>query len=244
MILPTSEELSKKAENPQQKEVVKEKEEVTEKSIQKEIPKETLKKRHILGLGALHRKRLETAPKENAPKEVTPKETSTTRNVKKAEEKVTPPFIKQAPSEEGKLHKKEETNKETPEEETVHSSLSDLLERVRKETPNKKIISNIPESSNEALIKKTEEAGEVVKPKAPAISGSVVLDSKSLSELYRKHALEHLNRIMMSAKEQANVDPDVKSKYRVSVISLTAIEMRIAEDLARRIGAKKITGEL
>jgi len=138
--------------------------------------------------------------------------------------------------------KGETIGKEAVSEEEIHSSLSELIEKVRKEPQIRK--TPIIPVSKEIVNKVAAEEAKVEQPAAVSISGSVALDSNALSTLYKLHTLEHLTRIMISAKDQPNVDPDIKAKYRISVISLTGIELRIAEDLARRIGAKKSTGEL
>ena len=136
----------------------------------------------------------------------------------------------------------EPAKEEIYEQEKLHTSLSELIEKVKKEPLTRK---NAEVSISKEIINKvvTEEE-KVEQPVAISISGSAALDSSALSSLYKLHALEHLSRIMISAKDQPNVDPDIKAKYRISVISLTGIELRISEDLARRIGAKKSTGEL
>jgi hypothetical protein len=72
----------------------------------------------------------------------------------------------------------------------------------------------------------------------------VVLDRDSMDVLIHKGLINHMGRIFISAKEQATIDSEIKEKYRLGVISLTPIELRIAEDLARRISAKKSTGEI
>ncbi len=138
-----------------------------------------------------------------------------------------------------------QNKEESSREEKIHTSLSELIEKVRREPQAEQ---NINTSAGiqvgKEVIEKVSAEEKVGQSAGISISGSAALDSGSLSELYKLHALEHLSRIIISAKDQPNVDPDIKTKYRISVISLTGIELRIAEDLARRIGAKKSTGEL
>ncbi len=134
---------------------------------------------------------------------------------------------------------------EISKEEKLHTSLSELIEKVRREPQAEENISaSAGIQVGKEAIENVSTKGKVEQPAGILISGSAAIDSGSLSELYRLRALEHLSRIIISAKDQPNVDPDIKTKYRISVISLTGIELRIAEDLARRIGAKKSTGEL
>jgi len=150
--------------------------------------------------------------------------------------------VKEEPGKVSNIPPKGETvQKKEGAKEEIHSSLSELIEKVRKE-PQLKKTTEIP--VNEEIVSKIGPTEKVEQPTGISISGSAALDSRALSVLYKLHALEHLSRIMISAKDQPNVDPDIKTKYRISIISLTGIELRIAEDLARRIGAKKSTGEL
>lgn len=171
-------------------------------------------------------------------KEETEKETTVNEPVKPAEQNV--------------KETREKPKKETPV--PVHTSLDELLARVKEvsekqsslkkgvkeETTSKEVNAKPAEEANVQIKKETEKLGKV----GIRAGSSVVLDRESVDILVHKGLMKHMGRIFISAKEQATIDNEIREKYRFGVISLTPIELRIAEDLARRISARKSTGEI
>ncbi|MCD6427678.1 MAG: hypothetical protein J7L03_06275 [Caldisericaceae bacterium] len=171
-------------------------------------------------------------------KEETKKETTVNEPVKPVEQNV--------------KETREEPKKETPI--PVRTSLDELLARVKevseKQSSLKKEIKEETTDKGRS-IEPAEEANVKIKKEAEKLGkvgiragSSVVLDRDSVDILIHKGLMKHMGRIFISAKEQATIDNEIKEKYRFGVISLTPIELRIAEDLARRISAKKSTGEI
>ncbi len=131
------------------------------------------------------------------------------------------------------------------------TSLDELLARVKevktKEELKKKQKEGGFADSNKAAVPEKEETKEVekkLKATGLKIDSSVVLDSDSVDLLSKNNIINRINRIFVSAREQSKIDRELKEKYRFGVIALTPIELRIAEDLARRISSKKSTGEI
>ena len=147
--------------------------------------------------------------------------------------------------------KEEEEQEETP----IRTSLDELLARVKevseKQSFKEKTSGGLSEESAAALLSEKENKEKIEEKKESEklgafgikISSSTVADKDSVNVLVEKGFIRHMSRIFVSAKDQAEIDAEIKEKYRLGVISLTPIEMRIAEDLARRIGSKRSTGE-
>jgi hypothetical protein len=141
-----------------------------------------------------------------------------------------------------KEERKEKIIKQKTEAERLVSktSLDELLERVKKEM----------KTEMQTPSKLKQEAKEEHEEKEPALEiavkleSSVVMDKNSAKQIVYTGLIKRFNRTFISAREQPDIDAESRSKYRIGVIALTPIELRIAEDLARRIGAKQSTGEV
>jgi len=75
-----------------------------------------------------------------------------------------------------------------------------------------------------------------------------VIDASSLRKIYdsdlsseKKNDL--ISKACISASEKSDVRDIVEGKYKVTVIALSQIEERLAEDVSKRIGGKITTGE-
>ncbi len=147
------------------------------------------------------------------------------------------------------LEKPSEEKEEVP----IRTSLDELLARVKEVTEKQEANKGLRNSSEKEsvldAIKNKEELEEKRESEELGafgikIANSIVVDKDSVDLLVKRGFIRHMNRIFISAKDQAEIDSEIKEKYRFGVISLTPIELRIAEDLARRISAKKSTGEI
>ncbi len=146
----------------------------------------------------------------------------------------------------------EESSK--PEEPPIRTSLDELLARVKEVSDSQKVNEKptAGTTSESAMAPEQKEKIEEEKKKKSEelgafgikIANSIVIDKDSVDFLVRGGLIRHMSRIFISAKDQAEINAEIKEKYRFGVISLTPIELRIAEDLARRIGAKRSTGEV
>jgi len=128
-----------------------------------------------------------------------------------------------------------------------------LLERVRSESSQHKLgeegkehgkLTGVLVNVSEREVETGKGVEEVKTPSAsqPFQSG-IVMDINSFAEILKLKKTEYLSQAFVSATVQAELDLDAKIKYRIGVIALTPIEIRLAEDLASRIAAKRSTGE-
>lgn len=130
----------------------------------------------------------------------------------------------------------EETGKEAA------SSIEILLDKLKKEEKPEEELGQIPEVPIPApqLVK------QVLKK---TFEHSFVADAESLNKIFEvldgdentKKLL--ISKVFISATEREKINFDVNDKYRVGIIALTPIELRIAEDIGKRINAKTSTGE-
>ena len=75
-----------------------------------------------------------------------------------------------------------------------------------------------------------------------------VIDASSLRKIYDSNLSTEkksdlISKACISASEKSNIRDIVEGKYKVTVIALSQIEERLAEDVSRRIGGKITTGE-
>ena len=124
--------------------------------------------------------------------------------------------------------------------EETKSSLESLLERVKSESSKLGI-----EENKEELVPQGIEVGKkgIVPPAVKHFQSGVVMDVASLTKILQLKRAEYLNGVFISASSQSKLDSNIKAKYRIGVIALTPIELRIVEDLANRIASKNSTAE-
>jgi hypothetical protein len=122
-------------------------------------------------------------------------------------------------------------------------------------------------SSIEILLGKLKKEEEPVEEKIPEVSASLkpkiefkpllkkvfehsfVIDAESLNKIFEVLGNDEeskkiiASKVFISATGREKVDSAINDKYRLGVIALTPIELRIAEDISRRINARTGTGE-
>ncbi len=174
---------------------------------------------------------------------------------KKTEEK-SPDVKKEEKIPETKIEEKvPQAKAEEKVETTPKTSLEELLERVKNEmkseTAGGKPLLKTPtaEEKKEVSIPELEKDKETIEKEVPKeisvkLETSVVMDKYSAEKIVNTDIIKRLSRTFVSAKDNPDIDSEKRTKYRIGIIALTPIELRIAEDLARRIGAKNSTGEM
>jgi hypothetical protein len=149
--------------------------------------------------------------------------------------------VEQAPaiSEEEKK-KAEEMEKEKVEEPL--SSIEILLGKLKKEEKPEKKLEQVPE--------KPVSAPQEIKPVLKkTFEHTFVADAESLNRIFEVIANDEntkklvISKVFVSATEREKINFDINDKYRLGLIALTPIELRIAEDIGKRINAKAGTGE-
>jgi hypothetical protein len=147
----------------------------------------------------------------------------------------------QAPAiSEEKKKKAEEMEKEKVEEPL--SSIEILLGKLKKEEK--------PEEKLEQAPEKPVSAPQEIKPVLKkTFEHTFVADAESLNRIFEAIANDEntkklvISKVFISATEREKINFDINDKYRLGLIALTPIELRIAEDIGKRINAKAGTGE-
>ena len=136
--------------------------------------------------------------------------------------------------------KAEEMEKEKVEEPL--SSIEILLGKLKKEEK--------PEEKLEQAPEKPVSAPQEIKPVLKkTFEHTFVADAESLNRIFEAIANDEntkklvISKVFISATEREKINFDINDKYRLGLIALTPIELRIAEDIGKRINAKAGTGE-
>jgi len=136
--------------------------------------------------------------------------------------------------------KAEEMEKEKVEEPL--SSIEILLGKLKKEEK--------PEEKLEQAPEKPVSAPQEIKPVLKkTFKHTFVADAESLNRIFEAIANDEntkklvISKVFISATEREKINFDINDKYRLGLIALTPIELRIAEDIGKRINAKAGTGE-
>lgn len=136
--------------------------------------------------------------------------------------------------------KVEEMEKEKVEEPL--SSIEILLGKLKKEEK--------PEEKLEQAPEKPVSAPQEIKPVLKkTFEHTFVADAESLNRIFEAIANDEntkklvISKVFISATEREKINFDINDKYRLGLIALTPIELRIAEDIGKRINAKAGTGE-
>jgi hypothetical protein len=139
-----------------------------------------------------------------------------------------------------KKKKAEEMEKEKVEEPL--SSIEILLGKLKKEEK--------PEEKLEQALEKPVSAPQEIKPVLKkTFEHTFVADAESLNRIFEAIANDEnakklvISKVFISATEREKINFDINDKYRLGLIALTPIELRIAEDIGKRINAKAGTGE-
>ena len=174
---------------------------------------------------------------------------------KESEEKPTEAKTEEKTSETKTEEKVPKAKEEEKVKTTPKTSLDELLERVKNEMKSKTTENKPPlktptvKEKKEAPASELEKGKEAIEEEEPEeigvkLEASVVMDKYSAEKIANTDIIKRLSRTFVSAKDNPDIDSEKRAKYRIGIIALTPIEMRIAEDLARRIGAKNSTGEM
>jgi len=121
------------------------------------------------------------------------------------------------------------------------------LEKVKKEEVlGKATVENITESKPQQEAKQAPPS-EKQETKVE-LTKKFVIDASSLRKIYDSNLSTEkksdlISKACISASEKSNIRDIVEGKYKVTVIALSQIEERLAEDVSRRIGGKITTGE-
>ena len=164
------------------------------------------------------------------------KEVSTEKEKKAIkEEKITEPveeIVEQIPSKGGGAGETEEPS----------SSIEILLSKLKKEEKPEEKIEQFPKAppsmpvEAKPALKKTFEHG-------------FVSDAESINRIFEILANDEntkkliIGKVFISATGREKVSFEINNQYRLGIIALTPIELRIAEDISKRINAKTSTGE-
>ena len=154
---------------------------------------------------------------------------------------------------------KEEQKLKEEKAEEYTSTFKELLKKLEEEH-----LENIEKTKKEEALKQ-QEFNNISKQGAPQqeigeaqpsgkqevkveLTKKFVIDASSLRKIYDSNLSSEkkndlISKACISASEKSDVRDIVEGKYKVTVIALSQIEERLAEDVSKRIGGKITTGE-
>jgi len=156
---------------------------------------------------------------------------------------------------EPKAEEKEEVKEEKGKKEEFKSTFEELIKKLEEENKKKKELKKEEIKPEEtAEVKKEESLGEVSTGEEKTfikveLKSKFVADAGALRKIYGKEDIptslksDLLSKACISASQKSEVADIVEGRYRVTVIGLTTIEERLAEDIAKRVSGKFSTGE-
>jgi len=140
--------------------------------------------------------------------------------------------------------------------EAFKSTFEELLSKLEQEN-----IKKIEQAKEKGALVEREEKGRIEEEKAREVmkearskvkvelGNKFVLDADSLKMIYESSRLTSdektnlLNRAIISASQKSEVNYILEGRFKVTVIALSQIEERLAEDIAKRISGKFTTAE-
>ncbi|BAL81329.1 hypothetical protein [Caldisericum exile] len=145
----------------------------------------------------------------------------------------------------------EEHIEEKSKKEEFKSTFEELLRKLEEENRKKREekVEKVPTNEENVELESKPAIPETKHFTKIELKTKYVSDASSLRKIYESSGLPQeirndlLSKACISASQKSEVIDIVEGRFRITVIGLTTIEERLAEDIARRVSGKYTTGE-
>ncbi|MGB9855162.1 MAG: hypothetical protein ACPLKS_01320, partial [Caldisericum exile] len=163
--------------------------------------------------------------------------------------------VEESVQEERATKQEETVSKEKIEEKTkkdeFKSTFEELLKKLEEENRKKREekIEKGPTKEEKSEIEQKPSLDETKRFTKIELKSKYVADASVLRKIYENDNLPQevrndlLSKACISASQKSEVAHIVEGRFRITVIGLTTIEERLAEDIAKRVSGKYTTGE-